>query len=297
MLKDFEGVKMDEPLKKHSSYRIGGPAKYFFQLEETLDLPELAKIADNEGVKIRVIGGGTNVLFPDEGLDELVIRMNAHKIEIKDDILVAEAGAPLAVAIIRAKDAGFNCLEPLMGLPGTIGGAVFGNAGAFGKWIGDFVEKVQVFDIANDFYNMRKEDLAFGYRTSAIKKMANVPIICKVFLKLKRDAGILNDEVARASRTINQPTESSCGCFFKNPSGASCTVSKNAVLSAGKLIDEAGLKGFTVGGAKVSEMHANFIVNMGNATQKDVLAVAEHVKKTIKEKNGIDLEEEVQVIK
>ena len=349
-------VRRNEPLKEHVTLKVGGPAKYFCEVREVEELKVLMKAAFESDVPVFILGQGSNVIFLDEGFEGLVIKNLCHgdednKVHREDRsliksgmteeksgmteeksgmtkeksgmtetnsvILEAESGAQISQLIIAAVEQNLSGLEWFTGLPGTIGGAVYGNAGRFGHEIGEVVDRVAVFDvITGEEKILTAEELKFGYRYSGLQKKGGAdgklavgksemdeagrfgsPVVLKVWLKLKpEEPAVLQKRQAEILAKMNDkyPTEPSAGSFFKNPENEREAVSGK--ISAGWLIEQTGLKGHQIGGAKISEKHANFIVNTGAATAGDILELADLVKKTVKEKFGVELEEEVRVV-
>jgi UDP-N-acetylmuramate dehydrogenase len=246
----------------------------------------LLKQLKTEGRKFRIIGNGSNVLADDRGIDEHLVctRSLERVLRVSGDVLTADSGYPMPQLAYQSASKGLSGLEFAVGIPGSIGGVVRMNAGAHGHTIGEVVDSVRMVLVDGSVRIVSKEDLHFTYRSSAVPADA---IITEVNLKLTRDDSKKIHERVREyneHRTSTQPLrEKSAGCIFKNP----------GPCAAGKLIEDAGLKGFGIGGAVVSEIHGNFIVNRNNASFQDVLNLIEHVKKTVKETQGTDLHEEV----
>ncbi|MBU1992238.1 MAG: UDP-N-acetylmuramate dehydrogenase [Patescibacteria group bacterium] len=273
-------------LKNYSSYGIGGGADYLLPATATDQLIEIIKLAKRENLPWIVIGGGTNILFPDKGVRGIVIQVKTHNLEISGEKITADSGTPLALVVNRSIQEGLTGLENWAGIPGTIGGAVYGNAGVPGSEMKDYIESVEIYDSKSDkTEKLPLEEMEFSYRDSGFKR--NGKIILRVTLKLTKS----DDKKADTAKTIKerlakQPTTPSAGSFFKNP-----TPEK----PAGLLIDQCGLKGKCIGDAQISDKHANFIINLGNATQKDILELAKMAKESVKEKFSIELIPEVQI--
>ena len=287
----FTGILENEDLSKYCTFRIGGPADYFYRAKDTEILIELIKYAKAEGIPYYLIGGGSNILFDDVGFKGLIIKLETEKIEIVEDIVTADAGVLISKLIKAAVGNGLSGLEKWVGLPGTVGGAVRGNAGCNGLETKDILLKAVVMDpktaevkeVFTDYFD-------FDYRTSKIKK--NGEIVLSATFQLTKQ-GLDEDEQQeviseiRTKRQTTQPFESSGGSFFKNPSKEN---------PAGMLIDKAGLKRTIIGKAQISEKHGNFFLNLGGATADDMLKLAQLAKDKVKEKFGIELIEEVQYI-
>ena len=288
-----------ESLARYTSWRIGGPARYFAAATNTDDLRSLIQWAAEERLPVFMLGGGTNILVADGGYPGLVIRNRAvqHRIEEQgDDVrLWIESGAPTAGTARRFAAQGYGGLVWAEGLPGTIGGAIFGNAGCYGSEMNINLLRAWVLrDGAVEEWP--KARFEHGYRTSVLKRAAATQaagiaptIILAAELQMYRDdPHKLDAEMAAIaeSRKSKTPSGSSCGSVFKNPPGT----------TAGMLLDQAGLKGTQVGAAIVSEKHANYIVNQGGATASDVLRLTEVMRERVLAAFGIEMHLEVQVV-
>ena len=283
-------ILYNEPMKNHTTWRIGGPAEVLVEPASRKDIALLLKFAKESGQPLTVIGNGSNLLVGDSGIKGVVIKIGdaLGRVRIVEEKLIAEAGAKLGRVTAIAQAAGLGGLEFAVGIPATIGGAVTMNAGANGVSMADIVDTVTVID-----YDVRErvfgvEELSFGYRTSLLQQLP--AIVVEIVLRLTRRDPIeirrRGEEFLRRRR-ITQPLEyPSAGSVFKNPPGD----------AAGRLIELAGAKGLRIGDAMVSEKHANFIVNLGNAQARDVLLLIERVREMVREKFGIQLELEVKVI-
>lgn len=279
-----------EPLAAHTSFRIGGPAALmaFAKTEEAL--AELLRAAAQCGVRPRILGAGTNVLAPDEGLEELVICTKDALLGLRlldGGRIEAMAGETLARAAVFARNHALTGLEFAHGIPGTVGGGIYMNAGAYGGEIAQVAEETTVLMMDGTLRVLRGTEQAFAYRTSAFERMDCV-IVKTVFALRPGNA----DEIAARMRELmekrraSQPLElPSAGSTFKRPAGA----------YAGALIEASGLKGHGVGSAEVSRKHAGFVVNTGGATAKDVLETIELVQKTVYADSGFRLEPEVRI--
>jgi len=286
VMKKFNILK-NEPLYKHTTFRVGGPAKYFFQCENADDIPELITWAKSQSVPYFILGGGSNVIFNDAGFDGLVIKISADKISLADDGILAEAGAKMAEVARFACTNGLSGLEEFVSIPGTVGGAVYGNAGCFSKDTASVLSRAWI--LKNDeIEQVENRYFGFKYRWSKLKETHE--IVLKVLFKANKGGCDKSrmDEVLK-SRKEKQPWGLSAGSFFKNPG-------ETPEMSAGYLIDKCGLKGKKIGGAEISQKHANFIINMGGAKSEDILALADFAKKAVKKQFDIDLQPEVQVV-
>ncbi|MDR1796135.1 MAG: UDP-N-acetylmuramate dehydrogenase [Clostridiales Family XIII bacterium] len=279
----FDGplpVSENEPMAAHTSFRCGGAARLFCRPSSEAELIFFLKAVRTAGVPFFILGNGTNVLVRDGGFGGAVVSTAGAGVP---------AAAPLASAAKGAADAGKTGLEPLSGIPGSVGGAVRMNAGAYGGEMAQVVAGVRVYDMdSGNIIIVNREDCAFGYRASVFQQRPWVVLEAEWALADGDPAEIRArmQEYARR-RNEKQPMDlPSAGSFFKRPAGG----------YASQLIDEAGLKGFRVGGAMVSEKHAGFLVNAGGATASDVLAVADHVKEVVLARFGILLEEEPEVL-
>jgi UDP-N-acetylmuramate dehydrogenase len=285
-------VKSAEPMSRHTSFGIGGPAAVYVEPADGDDLAVLVGWANGHQVPWWVFGDGANVLVSDKGIRGLAIRMGRpfRKIRVDGQRMVAGSGAKLDKVVSAAVAAGLSGLEQAAGIPGTVGGAIVMNAGTYRGQVGDAVERVSVVTSDGERRQLYLEDLQFRYRWS-IFQADQTKIIVEAAFHLApgdREELVRTAELVRRRRSVNLPAEGrSAGCIFKNPTGDQ---------SAGQLIDQAGLKGARVGGAVVSDKHANFILNMGSATAADVRALAEKVRETVKAKSGIALEYEVRIV-
>jgi len=287
LTKEIRGiVKISEAMSRHTTWRIGGPADLFFIPADWFDLEKALKFANIKKLPVTIVGCGSNLLVHDQGIRGLVINLkDLKKIEITGEEVIAEAGVRLPYLARQAANKGLSGLEFACGIPGTLGGAIVVNAGAHGTALADVIQSVVAMDMQGGLLHFAKDELDFSYRYSILKKM-NV-IVIEAHLKLLR--GEAEEIKARMEhnlefRKVRQPWEfPNAGSVFKNPPGD----------SAGRLIDSIGAKGWQVGEAKVSEKHANFIVNLGGATSQDVLALINNIQKAVEIVHGIVLEPEI----
>ena len=291
--KILQGLKENVPLSVYTTFKIGGLARYFFIAKDKKALITAAKTAKKLNLPFFILGGGSNSLIFDDGFKGLVIKTQNSKIKIiNSGIIYAEAGAKLNDLVLFSAKKSLGGLEWAAGIPGTIGGAVYGNSGwpVNKKSISAVVKSVEVLDLGSDL-KIRKissRNCRFGYRQSIFKHNRNL-IILGVYLKLhKGDKGEIKEEIARILKNKKEKTPPgfSAGSVFKNPPGN----------HAGFLIEKCGLKGKKMGGAVISEKHANFIINLGAAKSKDVAKLIDIAKQKVKRKFGIQLEEEIQFI-
>jgi len=279
-------------LKDYSTFRIGGPADFFFEANHLAELKKAIIFALEQNIPFYVIGGGSNILFADEGYRGLIIKNSSRGITLIPESLEVEAlsGTRLADLVGFACESGLAGLEFLAGIPGTVGGAVWGNAGAFGRSTGDLLVAAFVWEKGKE-KEVDRDFLAFGYRTSRLKEKGYLLLSARFKLKKDKPEAIrkrINDILAL--RRLKHPPEGTfcAGSFFKNvllPDGQK--------LAAGLLLDQTGVKGLKYGGAMVYPGHANFIINTGQARAEDVLHLAAEMKARVKEKFGVELEEEV----
>lgn len=280
-----------EPMSKHTSFKIGGNADVYIKVNNLSKLSTILKECLASDVDYMILGNGSNLLVSDDGIRGVVIRLDGdfRKITLLDDTTIfCGAGATLAYLCKFALNCGLSGLEFAWGIPGTVGGAVFMNAGAYDGEMKDVVHSVSHISPSGEIGRTEKENLNFGYRTSVYR--SNNMIITGVTLKLKKGnpdeiRAKMDDYMSR--RSTKQPLEyPSAGSVFKRPEGN----------FAGALIEQCGLKGKTCGGAQVSEKHAGFIINKSNATSKDVRDLIGEIQKTVSEKTGYNLECELIIL-
>lgn len=283
-------IKINEPLKNHTTWKIGGPADLLLLPRSKEDVLETLKFAAQEGIPVHILGNGSNVLVRDGGIRGIVIKMAGAygKVAIQELKINAQAGALLPVLAQKACQHGLSGLENLAGIPGTVGGAVIMNAGAYGGTIGELVQSVEVCDFLGRCRKLFAQELEFGYRYSSLKD--GRLIVLEVELKLKRGEKQKIKQVLEENlrhRRQSQPLDlPNAGSIFVNPPG----------YAAGYLVEKAGLKGLQKGGAKVSEKHANFIVNTGDATAKDILELIREVQRRVEDVFGVKLETEIKLL-
>lgn len=292
-------------LAPYTSLKIGGPAEFLCEAENEPDVAEALDVARGKGLAVHVLGGGTNTLVADEGIGGMTLLMRNRGIAVDGTRMAVGAGTPMGEVVARSIREKLAGLAWAGGLPGTLGGAVFGNAGTFGHAIGDAVESVRAMHSDGRIEEFPADACGFAYRTSRFKKEKLPVVILGATLRLTPgNAQQLREEMLKAIafRNAHHPAPSSAGSFFQNPevvehfSGPVKDGHGFRNIPAGWLVEHAGLKGFRVGGAKVSEQHANFLVNAGNATAQDVRALAQRVKDEVYKKYGIQLKEEVRTL-
>lgn len=283
-----ERIKADEPMKLHTTFRIGGPAKYFVIPETKEEVKEIIACCKNADMPYYILGNGSNLLVSDKGYEGVVIQIfkNMNQITLDGDTITSQAGAILSSVANKALDAGLTGFEFAAGIPGTLGGACVMNAGAYGGEMKDVLVSVTVLTPEGDFLTIPKEELELGYRTSIIAKKNYIVLEAKIKLtKGEKEAIKARMDELKVQRTTKQPLEyPSAGSTFKRPVG----------YFAGKLIQDAGLRGFQVGGAQVSEKHCGFVINKDQATAADVAELMRQVSLKVKEQFGVELEAEVK---
>nr|WP_237756975.1 UDP-N-acetylmuramate dehydrogenase [Apilactobacillus kunkeei] len=287
----MEKIKLlkNEPLSKYTFTETGGPADLVAFPKNTDEVRELLSMAKRDDLPITILGNASNLIIKDGGIRGLVIILTEmNEITSHDDLVIAQAGARYIDTTIVAQQHGLTGMEFAAGIPGSIGGAVFMNAGAYGGETAEVIESVTVLTPENEIKTLSNSELDFGYRHSAVQDQDD--IVLEATFKLSAgDKDEIQAEMDRlnALRESKQPLDlPSCGSVFKRPEG----------YFAGKLIHDAGLQGYQSGGAQVSKKHAGFIVNIDNATATDYLDVIKHVQETVYAKNKVHLETEVRII-
>lgn len=326
----FQKIKKELPetrrnvlLKNYTTFKIGGPAKYFCEVKTKKDLSAATKTAKKFDLPFFILGRGSKLLVSDRGFEGLVIRIQNSKFKIQscnsEFKITCGAGVSLGNLVSQSFKIGATGWEWAAGIPGTIGGAIYGNTGAFNGAIADIVKEVEIFDLKNNkFKILRKKDCKFGYKDSVFKKNKNL-VIWSAMINLKKgNRKEIGQKIKNFLKTKNQnqPLDyPSAGCVFKNPKisnfkkikqemrnkifedikSGRLTV-KNNIIPAGYLIEMAGLKGEITGGAKISQKHSNFIINFKNAKAEDVTRLIKIIKEKIKNSFGILLKEEIQLL-
>lgn len=310
-LKQFGDVKLNVPLSKHTTFKIGGPAEFFVIVSKIESLVELLKFLDGEGIPHFILGGGSNMVVHDEPYQGVVIQMKSKEVRITDDGLVCDAGCTTVDVARQSIQAGFLGFEWGVGVPGTIGGAVRGNAGAMGSDMSKNLFSAEVYK-DGEVVTLTNAECQFGYRNSIFKR--EPAVVLRVTLKLqKADVTVASQGMKKAFENLQYRNKTqpqgfaSSGCIFKNfeiqerqeqmkAKGIPEEFLQKGIISAGWLIEKSGMKGAQVGQAKVSETHANFIVNLGGASAHDVFELIEQVKTKVYDTFGLEIEEEVQII-
>lgn len=287
-----EKIMFDVPMKNYTSFKIGGKAEKFLKIKNEEELKSAIKYARENNLKTTIIGNGSNLLVLDSGIKGLVLKIEIDnlKIEKKENYVEVTVGSGYKTMALGAKlmNEGITGFEELSGIPGTIGGAIFMNAGAYGKEIKDINISTKCMDYDGNIFILQNKEQEFEYRSSIFKNEKHIILETKLKLEYGKKEEIKNKiNEFLSSRKEKQPLEyPSAGSTFKRQDG---------VITA-KLIDECGLKGVKIGGAMVSPKHAGFIVNYSNATAKDVLNLIKYVKEKIYEKYGIKIEEEIRIV-
>lgn len=285
-------VKYDEPLKYHTTFQIGGKCIALIEPKKVEDIIEAIKICRENNLKFFVIGNGSNLLVPDDGYNGVIIKIKSEfsNIQVEGECLIAHSGAKLSEVYTVAYENSLTGFEFASGIPGTIGGAIFMNAGAYGGEMKDIVESVEVLDFDNyEVKELKNEELDFSYRKSIIQRKNYIVLTIKLKLKKgnKEEIKAVYEDL-REKRNSKQPLNfGSAGSTFKRPEGH----------FASKLIEDAGLKGYHINDAWVSEKHSGFVVNKGNASYKEVMELIEYVQKVVFEKFEVKLETEVRILK
>jgi UDP-N-acetylmuramate dehydrogenase len=289
-------VRESDPVARYSTYRIGGPATVLLPAAPP-DVAAALVLAHESGIPWFAVGLGSNILLPDDGLDALVIRLGKGLDGLKQagESWTVGAGLPAPLAARRTAEAGFAGLHIFVGVPGTVGGGVYMNAGCHGGDWSEVVQRVTVVDATGRDSVLQRREVPFTYRRSGLE--GRIVLDATVLLR-PEEQGKLDEAVAemfewrQRGTPFNQPC---CGSVFKNPAGPSWKKA-DGPRTAGQLIEAAGLKGHTIGGAQISPMHANYFVNTGGATAADVRRLIEHAQKVVEEKFGVRLEPEVKLI-
>ena len=285
-----DNVRLHEPMKKHTTFRIGGPADYYLCPHSIEELQKILQICKEKKIEFFILGNGSNLLVSDKGYRGAVIQLwkNFSDIDRKGTTIIVKAGALLSKVAAEALEESLTGMEFASGIPGTMGGAVMMNAGAYGGEMKDIIREVTVLTREGELLTLSKEEMNFGYRTSVVKEKGYVVISAELQLRKgdREEIRKVMDEL-KERRVTKQPLDMpSAGSTFKRPEG----------YFAGKLIMDAGLRGFSVGGAQISEKHCGFVVNKGDATAADVLGLIGEVQKRVQEKFGVALEPEVKFL-
>lgn len=283
-----DSILIDEPMSRHTTFRVGGPADFFVTPKAKEEVRDVIRICKEAGMPYYIIGNGSNLLVSDAGYRGVIVQIykEMNEVKVEGDLVKAQAGALLSGIAAKALGAELTGFEFASGIPGTIGGACVMNAGAYGGEMKDVLESVTVLTGEGKIIELGRNELELGYRTSVIAKKGY--IVLGAVLKLERGDGekikTYMDEL-KEKRVTKQPLEyPSAGSTFKRPEG----------YFAGKLIEDAGLRGFQIGGAQVSEKHCGFVINRDHATAADIMELMRQVQIRVKENSGVDLEPEVK---
>ncbi|MDO4489304.1 MAG: UDP-N-acetylmuramate dehydrogenase [Eubacteriales bacterium] len=288
----------DEPMSAHTTFKVGGPAKMFVIPYNTEELAGLVRYLSNNEIPFYVTGNGSNLLVSDKGFDGVIINLGYNDdteftmlgYEEYENGMMLDAGAGCLMSAVGkiALNLGVTGFEPLSGIPGCVGGAVLMNAGAYGGEVKDVIYSVEAVTRKGNVIHLNIEDLSFGYRTSVIEKNDLIVARAEFFMPFgdKEKIQAQMNECMRLRREKQPLDKPSAGSTFKRPEG----------YYAGALIEEAGLKGFAIGGAKVSEKHAGFVINDGNATAADIYNIIKHIQKTVYERSSVELVPEVKML-
>ena len=285
-----DSILIDEPMSRHTTFRVGGPADFFVTPKAKEEVRDVIRICKEAGMPYYIIGNGSNLLVSDAGYRGVIVQIykEMNEVKVEGDLVKAQAGALLSGIAAKALGAELSGFEFASGIPGTIGGACVMNAGAYGGEMKDVLEFVTVLTGEGKIIELGRNELELGYRTSVIAKKGY--IVLGAVLKLERGDGekikTYMDEL-KEKRVTKQPLEyPSAGSTFKRPEG----------YFAGKLIEDAGLRGFQVGGAQVSEKHCGFVINRDHATSADILSLCRQVQEKVKAQSGVELELEVKLL-
>lgn len=284
-------IEQNVLLKPFTTLQVGGPAKFFLRAKTTAQLITALKEAKRNNIPVCILGGGSNVLISDQGFNGLVIKLELIGVEISGAIVQAQAGTLINAVIRKSTQAGLSGLEFATGVPASVGGAVWANLGCRGSEIAKVIEEVEVVNDSGTQSWLKKSDCDFKYRHSIFKDNKSLVIVSAKFkLSLGDSKQLRQDMVAltQLKKTEQNVGDYTAGCAFRNPTGTN--------QSASQLIDQLGLKGFTIGGAMVSTKHANFIVNTGTATADHIIQLISYIKQQVRDKCGVQLQEEIEYI-
>ena len=288
-LDDFsEILKHDEPLGPLTWLKVGGAAKYLARPRSAEELTALVRCCFEQDIPVRLLGGGSNLLIRDEGVDGLVLQLDPETfgvVAVSDNIVTAGGAAPLSHLVSTSVQSGLSGFESLVGIPGTVGGALHGNAGGNSGGVGQFVRSATVVTVKGETFTRTESELSFSYRSSSLNELA----ILEATFELKPDNPEAITQRTKKNWIMKKATQplsfQSAGCIFKNPRG----------MSAGALIEQCGLKGTKVGNASISERHANFVVTSDGAKSNDVLELIETTRQGVAERFGVDLDLEIRI--
>lgn len=287
-----ENILIDEPMKNHTTFKVGGNADFLITASEVEEIKKVLEFSRRKNIMLTIIGNGSNILVRDEGIRGITLKLDFKKMtkQIDEDKITYICGSSLPLTLIatRALEDEATGLEFAYGIPGTLGGAIRMNAGAFGGQMQDIVSETTYIDEDGDCYTINNEEHEFEYRNSIFSKIPAIILESKLILK-KGNKKEIEEKMQenKKARQEKQPVEyPSAGSTFKRGDG----------FITSKVIDECGLKGYSIGGAQVSEKHAGFIINKEDATAKDILDLIQYVKQEVKAKTNLDIKEEIQII-
>lgn len=305
-------IKKQIPLSKYTSFAIGGPADYLIEASGPIEIAESIEFAEREKIPYYVMGGGTNILFSDEGYRGLVIKIADGSCSVNGSTLQAGAGLSLKRITEEARDHGLSGMENLAGIPGSYGGAVRGNAGAFGTEIGSLIKRVKAFNRETSMVQeLSRDQCNFSYRESLFKQDPALIVLSAEIDLLKQDEpkaiGRAMEKTIALRESKHSQSARCAGSFFMNPEVSDKKLweeftkdtgetPRGGKLPAGWLIDHVGLRGKNVGGAKISDQHPNYLINTGDATAEDVIMLASLIKRKVRDELRVQLREEVQMV-
>ena len=283
-----ENIMLNEPMSKHTSFKTGGNARFFVKAYSVNEIKDVLKIVKENKIPLFILGNGTNLLVKDEGFDGIVLQIKLDNIKIEDNIVTVDAGVKNEVFANKVLEKSLTGFEFASGIPGTIGGAIKMNAGAYGNEMKDIVQEVTYIDFDGNINTISNKQCEFEYRNSIFFKLNCVILQTKLKLEYGNKKEIQNKiKELVIQRKEKQPLE------YPN---AGSTFKRGTDFITAKIIDECGLKGYSIGGAEVSQKHAGFIINKNNATSKDILDLIKYVQSIVKEKTGKEIKLEIEVI-
>lgn len=293
----FEGLTIEHnvPLAQFTTFKIGGPAQYFLRAKSVAEVLQALRVANEHNVPVFVLGGGSDILVHDKGFQGLVIKMEINEIHVDGTYVTAGAGTLINAVIGQAVRAGLGGLEFATGVPASVGGAVWANLGSRGSDISHVVQTVHCINQDGTLLTLHAQDCQFGYRESIFKHKPYI-ILDVIFQLVPGDKDALRKrmvELSKLKKTEQNVGQDTAGCAFRNPVS---DAPEKQILTAAQCIDQLGLKGFSIGGAQVSNQHANFIINTGGATADDVVQLISYIKQQVRDTLGIQLMEEVEYV-
>lgn len=288
-LSKLTDIRENEPMSKHCTFRVGGNAEVFVEAHDAGKLEEILRVAIESGIQYKVIGGGSNILVSDLGVSGLVIENKSTKCVYLDRSTVrVDSGFSLTKLAKETASKGLSGLEWAVGIPGSLGGAIAGNAGAYGKCIGDVLLTASIFYETGEQKRLPVGEMGFTYRSSFLKGNTKAVVLSADLVLVEDSMGAINERIDRykTERRLRQPQRPSAGSVFKNPQG----------MAAGYLIEQSGLKGMSIGNARISPKHANFIINSGNATAQNIKELIDFIRVKVKTQFGIELQLEIELV-